>query len=176
MRIHKVKTIQRSRILGLLICFALLLSLRGGFMLGQRTSAQNLGSGQVRKVSSDLKAKVHDAQSDDTVKVILQLTAPMSADLNSLLNSNGVHVRKTFKTLGAHAVDMPASIVDTVACFPEVFYVSLDRPTASLGHISLTTGADAVRATSGITVSGVDGTGIGIAVLDSGIFTGHTNF
>src|SRR5713226_5809792 len=71
---------------------------------------------------------------------------------------------------------MPASIFDTVAAFDEVAYVSLDRPTQSMGHLSATTGADAVRATNGINVTGVDGTGIGVAVLDSGVYTSHTDF
>ena len=46
----------------------------------------------------------------------------------------------------------------------------------TLGHVSLTTGADAVRETNGTTTGGLDGTGIGIAILDSGIDTDHKSF
>jgi hypothetical protein len=62
-----------------------------------------------------------------------------------LLQSNGIRVRKSFNNLKAHAIDMPANLVETVASFPEVSYVSLDRPTRSMGHVSLSMGADAVR-------------------------------
>src|SRR5215204_4856738 len=44
------------------------------------------------------------------------------------------------------------------------------------GHVTRTTGTDDVRVTAGTNVTGLDGTGIGIAVLDSGIDTGHTTF
>src|SRR5439155_18159199 len=143
---------------------------------------------QGKRVSSDLLEKAQGQKSEDTVKVILQLNGSMSGELNALLNSNGVHIRKTFNNLKAHAVEMPASLVETVAAFPEVSYISLDRPTQSAGHVSLTMGADAVRnpsvlsttnvlgITSVTTTSGLDGTGIGIAVLDSGIFKQHVDF
>src|SRR5437016_8270206 len=166
--------IKRFHMVAWLTCLSLLLSLSGGLMVGDHARAQS--TAKPAKVSSDLSAKAHSLTNTDTIKVIVQLRAPMSSSLNSLLNSNGVHVRKTFQNLGAHAVEMPASIVDAVAAFDEVSYVSFDRPTQSTGHLSATTGADAVRTTTGINVSGVDGTGIGIAVLDSGIFTSHVDF
>src|SRR3989441_10143202 len=173
--VFKRAKIKRAHVVASLTCLSLVLSLSGGIMVGDRARAQSLAK---RKVSSDLSAKSHSLTNTntDTVKVIVQLGAPMSSSLNSLLNSNGVHVRKTFQTLGAHSVEMPASIVDTVAAFNEVDFVSFDRPTQSMGHLSATTGADAVRTTSGINVNGVDGTGIGIAVLDSGIYASHTDF
>src|SRR5438874_1776312 len=166
--------IKRFHMVAWLTCLSLLLSLSGGIMVGDRAKAQLLG--KPAKASSDLLKKAHSLSNTDTVKVIVQLRAPMSSSLNSLLNSNGVHIRKSMQSLGAHAVDMPASIVDTVAAFDEVSFVSFDRPTQSMGHLSATTGADAVRTTNGINVSGVDGTGIGIAVLDSGIYASHIDF
>src|SRR5438552_13028020 len=166
--------IKRFHMVAWLTCLPSVHSLSGGIMVGDRARAQSVG--RPAKLSSDLSAKAHSLTNADTVKVIVQLGAPMSSSLNSLLNSNGVHVRKTFQTLGAHSVEMPASIVDTVAAFNEVDFVSFDRPTKSMGHLSATTGADAVRTTNGINVSGVDGTGIGIAVLDSGIYASHTDF
>src|ERR1043166_4449319 len=159
------------------LCFSLLVTtclLPGAFM-GRRANAQLLKL-KSTKVSSDLSAKAHSLTSADTVKVIVQLRAPISGSLNSLLNSNSVHVRKVFQNLGASAVDMPAYLVDTVASYSEVSFVSYDRPAQSMGHLSATTGADAVRTISGINVSGVDGAGVGIAVLDSGIYSSHTDF
>ena len=54
-------------------------------------------------------------------------------------------------------------------------YISPDRPVLTSGHIENTTGATAVRGSLGSTTT-LDGTGIGIAVLDSGIFTDHSSF
>ena len=171
-----MKLVKRSPLMTLLTCFALLVSLSGGIMVTDRAGAQSLSPGKSSKGSSDVREKAHSVTNTDTIKVIVQLRAPMSSSLNSLLNSNGVHIRKTFQELGAHSVEMPASTFDAVAAFDEVAYVSLDRPTQSMGHLSATTGADAVRTTSGINVNGVDGSGIGIAVLDSGIYTSHVDF
>lgn len=157
-----------------LTSLALLISLGSGIIISNRASAQS--NPKPSKVSADLSAKAHGSTNTDTVKVIVQLRAPMSGGLNSLLNSNGVHIRKSFQSLRAHVVDMPASIVDTVATFSEVSFVSIDRPTQSMGHLSATTGADTVRNTLGINVNGLDGAGIGVAVLDSGIYTSHADF
>jgi len=143
-------------------------------MVADNAHAQLLGSGKP-KGSTDLRNKAHSLTSSDLVKVIVQLRAPMSSSLNSLLNSNGVHVRKSFNSLGAHLVEMPASLFDTVAAFQEVAFVSYDRPTQSMGHLSATTGADAVRPSNG-PATGLDGAGIGIAILDSGIYKDHTDF
>src|SRR5437868_5507123 len=171
-----MKSIKLNSTVARLVYISLLISLcfLPGVMVGERVSAQS--TSKPGKVSSDLLAKAHSLTNTDTVKVIVQLRAPIRSGLNSLLNSNGVHVRKALQTLNVQAIDMPASIVDTVAAFDEVSFVSFDRATQSMGHLSATTGADAVRTTSGINVSGVDGSGIGIAVLDSGIYTSHVDF
>src|SRR6266446_3103782 len=169
--------IKRSRTATWLTCLSLLASLclLPGIMVGERARAQSLG--KAAKASSDLLAKTHGAKKSDVVPVILQLNAPMSGGLNALLNQNGVHgAKQVFKQLNAQAIDMPAAIVDDVAAFDEVSYISFDRPTVSMGQHSATTGADAVRTTSGINVTGLDGTGIGIAILDSGIYKDHTDF
>jgi serine protease AprX len=61
-----------------------------------------------------------------------------------------------------------------------VLYVSLDKEVKSLGHVSLTTGADAVRTQTVTSPSGattaLDGSGVAIAVLDSGLYKEHVSF
>ena len=160
-----------------IICFSLLVTtcLFPGTFIGRSASGQLIKL-KPAKVSTDLAAKAHSLKNADIVKVIIQLRSPMSSSLNSLLNSNGAHVRKTFKNLNACAVEVPASIVDTIASYDEVSFLSFDRPTVSMGHLSATTGADAVRTTNGINVNGVDGSGVGIAILDSGIYSSHVAF
>ena len=57
-----------------------------------------------------------------------------------------------------------------------MLYVSLDKQMKSLGHVSQTTGADAVRTQTTPTPYTLDGSGVAIAVLDSGIYQQHVSF
>ena len=66
-------------------------------------------------------------------------------------------------------ITVSAAAAAALASRDDVAFVSLNKEVRTLGHVSLTTGADAVRQTNGTTTGGLDGTGIGIAVLDSGI-------
>ena len=79
-----------------IVCLALLVAacLVPGTFVTPRANAQQLKA-KPAKVSSDLFAKAHSLTNSDTVKVIVQLRAPITSGLNSLLNSNGVHLRKT---------------------------------------------------------------------------------
>src|SRR5205807_5672267 len=181
----------RFHMVACLACLSLVLSLGGGIMIGDHAKAQSLG--KPAKVSSDLLAKAHGSKNSDVVPVIIQLNASMSGGLNALLNKNGVHgAKKILKNLNVQVIDMPASIVDDVAAFDEVSYISLDRETRTLGHVTATTGANLVRSQTtssqttttqtttsplgNTTTTTLDGTGIGLAVLDSGMETTHVDF
>ena len=84
--------------------------------------------------------------------------------------------RANFRNLNTHVVELPASTVDELAADGDVSYVSPDREVNTLGHVSVTTGADAVRASGPGGSGALDGSGVGIAVLDSGIYTTHKAF
>ena len=75
-------------------------------------------------------------------------------------------MRQRFNRFGAAAVELPTAALTALADSAEVRYVSPDRPTRALGHVSLTTGADAVRSqtTSSNVSYTLAGAGIGIAV------------
>jgi subtilisin family serine protease len=90
--------------------------------------------------------------------------------------TNGGSEFRSFRALGFHVLNLPESAIQAISDRPDVAYVSRDRETQVLGHLSATTGADLARVTSGTNVSGVDGTGIGIAILDSGIDANHVSF
>ena len=126
------------------------------------------------KVASDLREFVRK-DAGPKVTVILQLNGSMSGQLNALLRSNGVKVNKHFVNLDAFAVEIPPSVVESLASFPEVSFVSLDSEIRTMGgHVAHTTGADNVRSMS--VDGGLDGSGIGIAIIDSGIYASHTSF
>lgn len=126
------------------------------------------------KVATDLRGRISTGGTD-TVRIILQLNASATGRLNALLNRNGIHVKQAFNNFNASLVELPISVVDELASYDEVQFVTLDSQIVSMGHVSSTTGADDVRSqtsANGATYA-LDGSGIGIAVVDSGIYTAH---
>src|SRR5215213_7462525 len=131
------------------------------------------------KVSPDLRQSLRSKKGSDRVQVILQISGKPTAALRALLSRNGVRVKKEFGNLQMLTVELPLSVIEQLAAFAEVTYISVDRPIISLGgHLSTTTGADAVRQqmTSTGTSYTLDGTGVGIAFLDSGLYSAHKAF
>src|SRR5262249_26071125 len=90
----------------------------------------------------------------------------------------GGSVVRQFVSINAVLAALPISSLLTIADLPQVERITADhlaRQTSS--HLEAATGADQVR-NYGIlnTTSGLDGTGVGIAVLDSGIMSSHSEF
>src|SRR6266853_1778137 len=130
------------------IAVSLLFSCTLGILVHDSASAKS-GNSQANndsrsgdKVSPDLRTKVRRSKgkNDENVKIILQLTGPASLPLVALLANNRVHVRKHFNKLQSHMVELPLSVVEQLATFPEVQSVSVDAEVKSFGHVSLTTG------------------------------------
>src|SRR5205085_1762088 len=137
---------------------------------------KNSRQAKAEKVSPDLRARQRNARAgDDSVSVILQLNDEPSGQLNALLNRDGVHVKAHFENFNSQAVELPLSAVEELAAYPEVEFVSADQQVVSLGHLSVTTGSDMNRSIPG-SKQLLDGTGIGIAVVDSGLDPNHLAF
>ncbi len=154
-----------------LVIFALLLGMTLGLAPVQVARADSSSSQGRQKVGADLKKKEMEVGSCDDLDVIIQPTGSWTSSLDSDLNNRGAVKKPAFKNFGFRAVRMKAKDVDSIASRSDVAYMSLDRSVKLLGHLSLTTGADAARALGGSTA--YDGTGIGIAVLDSGVYSPH---
>ena len=84
-------------------------------------------------------------------------------------------LKSIFKNFNSLAIDLPVDVVDELSSLDEVRFISTDDEVVSLGHVTSTTGADDVR-TQSTTSTPLDGTGIGIAIVDSGIYTEHKSF
>ena len=128
-----------------------------------------------RKVSKDILKKVAEGRGGDFVRVIVQ--PANSADLSidtTLVFSGGENIRK-FKNFAVRVVTLPVAAAVALASRNDVSYVSLNRDVMPMGHLSRTTGADQIR-NSGSSSTSLDGTGVGIAILDSGIDTDHHSF
>ena len=141
---------------------------------GQNAS-QNRKGAKHNKIASGLNDQFGNQSDDTMVNVILQLDDAPSGQLNALLASNGVKVKKHFTSLGSFALQLPLNVVKALPQFPEVSFVSIDSEVMTLGgHVAHTSGADNVRPMG--TDGALDGSGIGIAILDSGIYGAHTSF
>ena len=148
-----------------------------GIIIGEKAGAQ---SHALDKLSPDLHELVVN-NSQSTVKVVIQFSSSnrLGKALKDLLEKQ-TRITNRLKNLNEWVIEAPASMLATISDFPEVAYISTDRETKQLGHLSLTTGANEIRQALANNVGGarvpLDGAGIGIAVLDSGIFKSHKSF
>lgn len=122
--------------------------------------------GEAAKVSRELEKLDKDFNAD----AILQLNGPLSAALSDFLKKNAA-VKESFTNFNAHAIKIKVSFISELIKFPEVSFVTLDRKVKKMGHASLTTGANAARALGGRTP--YTGSGVVVAVLDSGVEVAH---
>ncbi|HEX8922807.1 MAG TPA: S8 family serine peptidase, partial [Pyrinomonadaceae bacterium] len=124
------------------------------------------------KVSADLREMMQKAGSNkERVKVILQASDLRSDEFRALLKRHHVHINEQFQQLSSLAVELPTAAIEELAASNLTSHISPDREIRTLGHIEATTGADTMRSQSGN--GGFEGDGIGIAVIDSGIFKDH---
>jgi subtilisin family serine protease len=134
------------------------------------------------KLSSDLRALASNAKPGERVGVILQSDDLNNPQLEATLSKYGVEVSSRMRQLGALRVEVPVKALKELASNGSTRYVSPDREFHSFGHVTSTTGTDLVRTQSNgcalglICTTTLDGTGIGIAVLDSGIDVAHKAF
>jgi serine protease AprX len=130
------------------------------------------------KLSDDLEMQIAGAPgggTTDIAKVIVQTKSVPKAGLSTAIMNAGGLIKKTYQNFNAIAMEIPSAGLRALAARSDVSYISLDRPAQVTGHIETTTGASLVR-NSSPAGSQLDGTGIGIAILDSGIYSSHVSF
>ena len=124
------------------------------------------------KISGDALAK----SSSEMVDVIIQYKAdPGAAQASSIVNADG-SLKRALHSIHANAARLPQSMLENLAKDPNINYISVDRPLAARQSVTIggTTLTNAEYTTEPINApqvwaQGYDGTGIGIAVIDSGI-------
>ncbi|MFZ0796674.1 MAG: S8 family peptidase [Terriglobales bacterium] len=120
---------------------------------------------QTSKFSRDLQSA---AGGNGMVTVIVQhRQMPTSAHLKSLQDA-GATIKSQFHTIRAVTMTVPASMLAVLANDPNVAYITPDRQ-MSLTATNNEEFATAVEANVASWQFGFDGTGVGVAVIDSGI-------
>jgi len=100
------------------------------------------------------------------VRVIVQLTGDSTPAFERFAGLNGASTKKNFRRVRERVMELPIKIAERLAKQDRVKYVSLDRPIqATLDQVTPAEGVGAAVAWQ----SGYDGSGIGVAVLDSGV-------
>src|SRR6266576_816176 len=115
------------------------------------------------KLSKDLPS----ANLNSSVNVIVQFKTPPTKDELQQLGPYG-QTKKIFNSINAVNVTVSSSLLAALEADPNVKYVSPNRPHRSF--LDLTTAAVSA---SVAWQSGFDGTGVGIAIIDSGIVPKH---
>lgn len=137
------------------------------------------------RIAADLKELLKSQEASGNVKVVVNLNAWGHADdITAKVTALGGQVRAGFKNVRQMVVEMPAGSVERLTEISGIEYLAPDRPVTSLAsHPGVTTGASQVYPPSfdtplsafliGGGLVGYDGTGVGVAVIDSGIYPDH---
>src|SRR3954451_22671823 len=116
--------------------------------------------GQPGKVAADVLARLQNGHVD----VIVQFASTPSQENHDRVGRRGGELRGELPSIRAAIYSIPPQAVAALADDDDVVYISPDRPVeAMLDYTNPTVGAPYALA------SGWDGTGIGIAVIDSGV-------
>ncbi len=129
-----------------------------GFLLGT-----GLAFAQTSKIAPDLVSLLTGLLAPTNV-VIQYNSQPNLLNITKLLSLGGV-INAQYVSIPAIAVKLPAVVVSILALDPSIAYISPDR--AVVGTLDLTTAA--VNADVAFQ-AGYTGSGIGIAIVDSGIY------
>ena len=131
-------------------------------------------------VSSDLREMMaQDATGKKRVDVIIQAKDADDEMFRAIMSENKVRLQDRIGDSDTMIVNLPLGAVETLSKTGVVNYMSPDRSVGGLGHLENATGTAAVRtqaATSTRNAYTLNGTGIGVAILDSGMLESHKDF
>jgi serine protease AprX len=119
------------------------------------------------KFSKDLPERV--AGSNDMVTVIVQYRRMPASSALDTLRTRGGAIKSMLHTIRAVTMRVPASMLAELANDPNVAYITPDRPVSMTTNPQTEEFATAVEADVAASQFALDGTGIGVAVIDSGI-------
>ena len=119
-----------------------------------------------RKKSRDLPVQL-GSNDNQRISIVFQTDAAYSEGLEDFLKRNDIRRKVKFENMRAESIEVPAKVLNELAAFDEIRFISPDRELRSLGHLETATGAVAARLHGGN--SALKGKDFNIAVVDSGI-------
>lgn len=149
-----------------LFCLALLLF--AGIMAGT-ASAQNYD-----KKSDKLKKKMTQVGADGYIDVIVSPTMAWTNSLTTALNGKAAVLKKSYGSFSFKVYKIKQKDIDSILSRTNVGYLMVDDTVKTLGHMTPTTGISTIRNLNGSS-NPVDGTGVGVVIVDSGIDQNHTS-
>src|SRR6185437_9346658 len=159
----KISTKQRRRWLGFLVIAVVTILVVVPVTLSAQAAPKASAANAHSKLAADLANFPLNA--DGTVSVIVQFKQTPKAHASEMAAQGG-QLKFSFDHINGAAYRIPVRMLAWLENHPDVVYVSPDRPNkvASDDDISAVEG-DVARQQYGL-----DGTGIGVAIIDSGVF------
>src|SRR5262249_16721501 len=120
------------------------------------------------KLDAELERRVVSAPASQTTSIIVRISrgGQLPSEFRRYARRAGLGI------LNGYVLDVPNTVLDTIAADPAIERVSHNRPVfAHNFRTSVTSGAFFARQLLGLT-----GAGVGVAVIDSGIATFHDDF
>jgi serine protease AprX len=144
-----------------LLAGAVLALLIGGFPSISAQSAQTGG-----KLSREVVDRMNAAGSDDMLPVIVETNGDPTALGFTRLHGRGGVVKARYASFQGYSAQIPAGQIQAFADDSEVDHISYDSPVMAHLDIAL----PSIRANTGyVTSSGLNGAGVGVAVIDTGM-------
>ena len=145
-------------------------------------AAADPGGGRHGRLAPDLQTTLKQIASGRTVRLVVNLDNEAgAATIDSIRDLGGV-IRGRFRNSRQIAFDLPAYAVASLINVQGIDYVAPDRPVQGLlSHLEKTTGASQAYVPTtavsdllnGGSLTGTTGTGIAVAVIDSGVYPDH---
>jgi len=156
---------------------SLVLIVMTGMAFGQRwTNATDDGSGTMAssRIAPELSHFLAQARqglaTNQTVRVIVQYGRVPTAAHYSAMQSRGGRLHEQLHMIKGASFTIPVSALPALEADPEIVSVTIDHPLKGMDDYT-----DAAMSASGATSFGYDGTGVGVAVIDSGINDSHSD-
>jgi len=132
------------------------------------------GKGDKAGIAPDLQQKIGRQSPSQPVRVLLNLGDSDPKVVAGKIKALGGAVRTHYRNVGIMVVDLPLGAVGGLAEIDGLDYISPDRQVNGLAsQLETTTGASLVNSGVFSSQNTIDGSGVGVAVLDSGIDPDH---
>src|SRR5206468_3186453 len=127
-------------------------------------------------IASDLVQAMQKGSPSRTIRLVVSLDGADPAAVASQVNALGGQVRKYFRHVNHMLVVVPLDSIGALAEIEGIDYIAPDRDVAGVAsQLETTPAASLTYATTqgGVSILDVDGSGVTIALIDSGVDTNH---